>query len=609
MSDPKVTRLVSTEGKTRTLELEDGSVIERSNGSVSWRNNNPGNLKFEFAGSADPTVKTTRSREKALESAQKLYDGVVGLDQWGNAVFESYEAGRAAKISLLQRRHGEKTVEELLPSYSREDYSGKTNHRAQAEAIFKEGDRQGVDLRGKTVSQMSEKELAALADGIKKFEGWTAGETRQVSAATREIAQAPETNRTVPQRGLASAAILNEAEEHFFKSGNQFEYGRSDLPKPGRDPSRFEKDLDGDGKLGVDCSSFVWRSLKNAGYGVPGDSAAAFTTHTLFNGSKVTGFAEKNFDVISAADARKPNGNLQPGDILMFATKSGSQHVGIFKGYDEKGQIKFVGSQGSTGPAEVTIKPNGYWDGSGTTIVGALRAKPEFQMREPLHGRTEDSPVTRESPRDAPRETPTPAASRAMADGVLKVGDRGPEVIALQEQLNALGYRGRDGQPLETRSGIFGPETEHAVRQFQQAHGLEQDGKAGRVETLPALERARNIPLVSEATHPNHALYEEVGRRIGQQTGQPPKPEAVANVTLQMLENGFRTPDDIKGLAVSGTDVHVQGPVSGSRVSVDLEAPTADMQSMSDHMTRQTQEQRALESQQRQQQPSPVMAA
>lgn len=205
---------------------------------------------------------------------------------------------------------------------------------------------------------------------------------------------------------------------------------------------------------------------------------------------------------------------------------------------------------------------------------------------------------------DAARESARPSA---MADGVLKAGDRGPEVIALQARLNALGYRGRDGQPLETRSGIFGPDTEHAVRGFQRAHGLEVDGKAGSRETLPAIERAARNPLITEATHPNHALYADVSRRIADQTGQPPAREAVANVTLQMLENGIRAPGDIRGLRVDGSNVHVQGPVQGERVSVDLQAPTAPLQAMSDHMSRQAQEQLQADRNARQQPVPTVM--
>ncbi|WP_309734259.1 hypothetical protein [Pseudoxanthomonas sp. SORGH_AS_0997] len=139
MPDHKITRLVSSQGTTRTLELDDGSIVERHGGTVSWRNNNPGNLKFEFSGSADTTVKNPRTRAQALEAAQGRYRGVVDLDQWGNAVFESYEAGRAAKIQLLTRSHVNHTVEELLPSYSRPDYSGTTHYKRAGRHDFRRG--------------------------------------------------------------------------------------------------------------------------------------------------------------------------------------------------------------------------------------------------------------------------------------------------------------------------------------------------------------------------------------------------------------------------------------------------------------------------------------
>ena len=54
MGDPnKITGLIRTEGKTRVYQVDDGSVETREGGTVSWRDNNPGNLKFEYAGSAD----------------------------------------------------------------------------------------------------------------------------------------------------------------------------------------------------------------------------------------------------------------------------------------------------------------------------------------------------------------------------------------------------------------------------------------------------------------------------------------------------------------------------------------------------------------------------
>jgi peptidoglycan hydrolase-like protein with peptidoglycan-binding domain len=55
---------------------------------------------------------------------------------------------------------------------------------------------------------------------------------------------------------------------------------------------------------------------------------------------------------------------------------------------------------------------------------------------------------------------------------ILKRGAHGPQVKALQEQLNAVGCHC-------TVDGIFGENTEQAVRNFQKAFGLTADGEVG----------------------------------------------------------------------------------------------------------------------------------
>ena len=55
---------------------------------------------------------------------------------------------------------------------------------------------------------------------------------------------------------------------------------------------------------------------------------------------------------------------------------------------------------------------------------------------------------------------------------VLKRGSKGEEVIALQTELNALGCAC-------DVDGHFGPATEQAVKNFQQAFGLTADGIVG----------------------------------------------------------------------------------------------------------------------------------
>lgn len=588
MPDHKITRLISSQGTTRTLELDDGSIIERHGGTVSWRNNNPGNLKFEFSGSADTTVTNPRTREQALEAARGRYQGVVDLDQWGNAVFESYQAGRAAKIQLLTRSHANHTVEELLPSYSRPDYSGTTHYKKQAATIFDQARRHGLHLEGKTVGQMNTAEREALADGIKRFEGWRAGEVQVVRQPTTtpnapghgtQAATNASTTRAGSRNEAGNVAILEAAQRHFFNEGRRYEYGRSDHPRPGRDPSRLERDGDGDGKLGVDCSSFVWRSLKEAGYGVQGQNAANFTTATLFNGNKTTAYAREHFDVISAADARKPGGDLKPGDLLMFSA-SGGQHIVIFKGYDAKGHIQFVGSQGSTGPAEVTIRPGGYWDGGSTHIVGALRAKPEFQVAAATH-RAASHPTE-------PAKQDQQSTRHGGQPPLLQHGDHGPNVRALQHQLNTLGVRDERGHRL-AEDGKFGAHTQAAVERLQRAQGIAVDGEVGP-DTRRALARgaqalaassatphapatqarsASAVPGLDQPTHPDHRLY----TAIRAQLPAPYSDELAAHITAQAKQHGIDAPEKVGGVAVQDGKAFVVGTTPGFRATVELAQP------------------------------------
>jgi peptidoglycan hydrolase-like protein with peptidoglycan-binding domain len=313
-----------------------------------------------------------------------------------------------------------------------------------------------------------------------------------------------------------SREILEEAYRHFEQEGQRYEYGRSDMslknhsPNQRSDPSRTEQDLDGDGLRGVDCSSLVWRGLKNAGYDV---GSTPFGTSDLFQGSKVTDYSRKHFDVVSGEDARRQNGSLQQGDILMFKSGHG-QHVAIFKGYDAKGNIEFFGSQVSTGPAVVAkgTAPGQYWNGGDFEIVGALRAKPEFQVHEPVHGRAD--------PHAAPAPTanhqPAPARQEATttSHGELAHGARGDAVHELQSSLGHLGYSGTHGKPLRM-DGDFGANTQAAVKAFQHDHGLKVDGVAGS-KTLDAIHQRTlqhgtkpATPQLHESAHPHHAVFRQ----------------------------------------------------------------------------------------------------
>ncbi len=76
----------------------------------------------------------------------------------------------------------------------------------------------------------------------------------------------------------------------------------------------------------------------------------------------------------------------------------------------------------------------------------------------------------------------------AQASSLLQYGDKGDEVTKLQERLGTLGFY------VGNIDGIFGRETEWAVKLFQQAADIEDDGVVGQV-TWNALRGAK--PVVS----------------------------------------------------------------------------------------------------------------
>lgn len=118
-------------------------------------------------------------------------------------------------------------------------------------------------------------------------------------------------------------------------------------------------------------------------------------------------------------------------------------------------------------------------------------------------------------------ETGIPGDSQARSSA-LRVGSRGDDVEGLQKRLSELGYMSHDGRPLKA-DGHFGPSTQEAVRSFQRASGLGDDGVVGR-STLMALEEqvharagrvggeppsAGHTLKLDDPAHPDHAFFQQ----------------------------------------------------------------------------------------------------
>jgi uncharacterized protein (TIGR02594 family) len=137
--------------------------------------------------------------------------------------------------------------------------------------------------------------------------------------------------------------------------------------------------------------------------------------------------------------------------------------------------------------------------GSGSFAGKTLSAAKDFQE---AHGLEADGEIGKETAtaidralaeRSSTFATSGPTISELIEDRVLRVGDAGPIVQAVQLGLARLGY------PLKG-TGNYGPATERAVRDFQTHHALEVDGEVGP-EVAAAIDRARDV-LVRPAESP-----------------------------------------------------------------------------------------------------------
>jgi peptidoglycan hydrolase-like protein with peptidoglycan-binding domain len=136
-------------------------------------------------------------------------------------------------------------------------------------------------------------------------------------------------------------------------------------------------------------------------------------------------------------------------------------------------------------------------NGSGGSDNGALAAPAP----------TSAAPLTTTAPTPAsasPALTPSPSPSTAPKSASaaptkpphvgLAVGDKGPQVTALQKRLVQLGFW------LSAADGSYGDTTQQAVLAFQKAAGLERDGVAGP-QTMKALQGGVAVSPHSTSGH------------------------------------------------------------------------------------------------------------
>jgi cell wall-associated NlpC family hydrolase len=150
-------------------------------------------------------------------------------------------------------------------------------------------------------------------------------------------------------------------------------------------------------------------------------------------------------------------------------------------------------------------------------------------------------------------------ATTASLDGMLRKGDRGAAVAAVQRAL---------GIPAD---GVFGPQTRHAVRAFQARHGLEVDGVVGPV-TRAALGAGGGGSGV-RGPRPSRAVTIAVQSRLGLAVDGVYGPQSRAAVRAfqarhKLAVDGVVGPATMAALGIPGSSGSAPSGVGGSAVGV-----------------------------------------
>ncbi len=217
------------------------------------------------------------------------------------------------------------------------------------------------------------------------------------------------------------------------------------------------------GNPDYDCSSLVCSVVQNAG--IPVKTNGASYTGNMYPAFMKSGFTDETRNVNLATGS-----GLKRGDILLNKIK----HTAIYLG---GGQI--VHARSDDGHSEAgdqtgrEICTQGYWNYPWDAVLRYEKGGSNMVLA------TEPATVSSDT-------TVAEHVNNKHYPEIIKMGDIGPEVKALQEKLNALGF------DCGTADGKYGKLTTAAVEAFQRANGLLVDGEAGP-ETLGVLDKTNVV--------------------------------------------------------------------------------------------------------------------
>ena len=169
------------------------------------------------------------------------------------------------------------------------------------------------------------------------------------------------------------------------------------------------------------------------------------------------------------------------------------------------------------------------------------------------------------------------SASLAASEGILMQGSKGADVVKLQEQLAKLGYTDAKGQPVKA-DGDFGQGTKEALMAFEKSRGMEPNGIVGP-KTFDALNKAEQAPQLSNANHPDHAMYKQADALLaklpnGTFKSEQERNNAAGAVTYEAKVSGMTQIDAIVPNKSGNGLIATQGnsQTTGERIVVQKDA-------------------------------------
>lgn len=161
IKDIPFNKIITYNKEGMTVLANDGKYYYLTEGTLAWRHNNPGNLKYgEFA---------------------KDF-GSIGMGWEGHAVFSTYDDGAQAQYQLLFSREGQyynKTIEEAVSIYAPVSDPNPVAHNNPPEYAKYIADAANVSVNTKLI-ELSENRRNLLLKAMRQFEGYSPGVITEV---------------------------------------------------------------------------------------------------------------------------------------------------------------------------------------------------------------------------------------------------------------------------------------------------------------------------------------------------------------------------------------------------------------------------------------------